>query len=461
MRDRSFMTKANALASLVAAAMAMPALTTAAPAQGLIFDWDGEKTVDSGKTHMKIAGGAKPGEIVVSFADRKLYFFTAPGEADVYPVATPRDQSRWEGVTSVTQKRENPSWTPTAHMLSENPKLPRWVPGGHPMNPLGIRALYLGSSDYRIHGTDAPWTIGTPVSKGCVRMFNKDVVDLYPRVKVGTKVLVTWQKFDGKVMNIAETKGIKELPPLGDANAVSPVPANGKPAIAAASAAGDDATPAPRSKWRKHAVEDEADATTPLPEKAVLAAQKASDDKAAVEKVKAAAASDDEPAIKKRKPRKADIDEAAATGEGKAIKKAEKADEPTADAKKDDAKEPVKTAAEADAVPEPKREKRVRTAAHSKSGVKTDANVETGAIPAAAKKADELGVAEKALAAAERAAAAAERAAAAAERAVAASQVRPAPDAVAATPAVVATPAVTAPAEPAAAPAAATPAGTN
>ena len=76
-------------------------------------------------------------------------------------------------------------------MIAENPRLPRWVPGGHPMNPLGVRALYLGSSTYRIHGTDAPWTIGTAVSKGCIRMYNQDVLDLYPRAHVGAKVTVT------------------------------------------------------------------------------------------------------------------------------------------------------------------------------------------------------------------------------------------------------------------------------
>ena len=73
--------------------------------------------------------------------------------------------------------------------------MPSWVPGGHPMNSAGVRALYLGSSTYRIHGTDAPWTIGQAVSKGCIRMFNEDVLDLYPRVPVGTKVIVTWDKF--------------------------------------------------------------------------------------------------------------------------------------------------------------------------------------------------------------------------------------------------------------------------
>ena len=100
-------------------------------------------------------------------------------------------------MTSVTDKRVNPSWTPTPTMMAENPRLPRWVPGGHPMNPLGVRALYLGSSTYRIHGTDAPWTIGTAVSKGCIRMYNQDVQDLYPRATVGAKVTVTYNRFDG------------------------------------------------------------------------------------------------------------------------------------------------------------------------------------------------------------------------------------------------------------------------
>ena len=88
-----------------------------------------------------------------------------PGQATSYPIAVPREQSRWEGTTSVSMKRENPPWTPTPTMRAENPRLPSYVPGGHPLNPLGVRALYLGSSTYRIHGTDAPWTIGQAVSK--------------------------------------------------------------------------------------------------------------------------------------------------------------------------------------------------------------------------------------------------------------------------------------------------------
>jgi glycosyltransferase involved in cell wall biosynthesis len=107
-----------------------------------------------------------------------------------------RQEDRWQGVTAVSDKKLNPSWTPTPTMMAENPRLPRWVPGGHPMNPLGVRALYLGDSFYRIHGTDAPWTIGTAISKGCIRMYNEDVLDLYPRASVGGKVTVTWQRFN-------------------------------------------------------------------------------------------------------------------------------------------------------------------------------------------------------------------------------------------------------------------------
>jgi len=136
-----------------------------------------------------------PRQIIVSFGDRKLYWITSKGQAISYPIAVPRQQSRWQGVTSVSSKQVNPAWTPTPEMRRENPRLPTWVPGGHPMNPMGVRALYLGASSYRIHGTDAPWTIGTAASKGCIRMYNEDVIDLYARVPVGTKVTVTWKNY--------------------------------------------------------------------------------------------------------------------------------------------------------------------------------------------------------------------------------------------------------------------------
>ncbi len=174
------------LASMAAGTLALFAGVQAQPAsaQQLLWDWGGSKTVGgSGREVIRFNPQYGKGQIIVSFSDRKLYLITQPGEAVSYPIAIPREQSRWQGVLSVTQKRENPSWTPTPTMVKENPRLPRWVPGGHPMNPLGVRALYLGSSMYRIHGTDAPWTIGTAVSKGCIRLYNQDVLDLYPRVQ--------------------------------------------------------------------------------------------------------------------------------------------------------------------------------------------------------------------------------------------------------------------------------------
>jgi lipoprotein-anchoring transpeptidase ErfK/SrfK len=130
-----------------------------------------------------------------SFADRKLYYVLTNNRAISYPIAGPKDGAEWAGEMTVTEKRINPDWTPTADMRRANPTLPAYVPGGHRLNPLGVRALYLGSSTYRIHGTDAPWTIGQNASSGCVRMFNNDVVDLYNRAKIGTRVIVTWQTY--------------------------------------------------------------------------------------------------------------------------------------------------------------------------------------------------------------------------------------------------------------------------
>jgi len=200
--------------TVMAAGLALSvACIEAAPAHAqLLWDWGGGNTVGgSGRENVSFSSQFKKGDIVVSFGDRRLYFVTGPGQATSYPIAIPREQSRWAGTTSVTQKRVNPSWTPTPAMIAENPRLPRWVPGGHPMNPLGNRALYLGSSTYRIHGTDAPWTIGSAVSKGCIRMYNDDVADLYPRVNVGAKVLVTWQRY-GTSAGASEPVSAQETP---------------------------------------------------------------------------------------------------------------------------------------------------------------------------------------------------------------------------------------------------------
>lgn len=136
-----------------------------------------------------------PNQIIISFSDRRLYYIIQSGVALSYPIAVPRPEDRWAGTLPVSDKKVNPPWRPTEDMKDENPDLPDFVPGGHPRNPLGVRALYLGKSLYRIHGTDAPWTIGTAASKGCIRMLNEHVIDLYDRTEIGTNVTVTYERF--------------------------------------------------------------------------------------------------------------------------------------------------------------------------------------------------------------------------------------------------------------------------
>ena len=124
-----------------------------------------------------------------------MYFIDHPGEAISYPIAIPREQTRWQGVTKVSDKKVNPPWRPTADMLAEPPAAAaRCRKAVH--EPVRRARLSSGASSYRIHGTDAPWTIGTAASKGCIRMYNRDVLDLYPRAQIGAKVTVTWQNFN-------------------------------------------------------------------------------------------------------------------------------------------------------------------------------------------------------------------------------------------------------------------------
>jgi lipoprotein-anchoring transpeptidase ErfK/SrfK len=131
----------------------------------------------------------KPGTVVVSTKERRLYYVLGAGRAIEYGVGVGREGFTWSGTKTITRKREWPDWRPPAPMLKRRPDLPRHMAGGME-NPLGARALYLGSSDYRIHGSNEPDTIGAAVSSGCIRMTNNDVIDLYSRVKVGTKVVV-------------------------------------------------------------------------------------------------------------------------------------------------------------------------------------------------------------------------------------------------------------------------------
>jgi lipoprotein-anchoring transpeptidase ErfK/SrfK len=134
-------------------------------------------------------GPHRPGTIVVNAKERRLYLVMDGGKALKYGVGVGRPGFEWGGTKTVTRKQEWPSWTPPAQMIKRRPDLPRFMPGG-PENPMGARAMYLGSSLYRIHGSNEPETIGQAVSSGCIRMLNDDVIDLYTRVKVGAQVVV-------------------------------------------------------------------------------------------------------------------------------------------------------------------------------------------------------------------------------------------------------------------------------
>lgn len=130
-----------------------------------------------------------PGTIIIDTSERFLYLIQSPTRALRYGIGVGRDGFTWTGILRITRKAEWPDWTPPPEMIARQPYLPRWMAGG-PGNPLGARAMYLGSTVYRIHGTNAPETIGQAVSSGCFRLVNDDVIDLYHRVEVGTKVIV-------------------------------------------------------------------------------------------------------------------------------------------------------------------------------------------------------------------------------------------------------------------------------
>ena len=133
-----------------------------------------------------------PGTIIVQTSERFLYVIQPNGRAIRYGIGVGRDGFQWQGLLRITRKQEWPDWTPPPEMIERQPYLPRFMAGG-PGNPLGARALYLGNTVYRIHGTNQPQTIGTAVSSGCFRLVNADVIDLYDRIPVGTKVIVRQQ----------------------------------------------------------------------------------------------------------------------------------------------------------------------------------------------------------------------------------------------------------------------------
>jgi lipoprotein-anchoring transpeptidase ErfK/SrfK len=132
---------------------------------------------------------AAPFTVVIDTEHTYLYYVLGDGKAIRYGIGVGRDGFKWSGAEAVTRKAEWPDWTPPQEMIARQPYLPRWMAGGE-SNPLGARAIYLGNTMYRIHGTNMPETIGHDVSSGCIRLLNEDVIDLYSRVNVGTKIVV-------------------------------------------------------------------------------------------------------------------------------------------------------------------------------------------------------------------------------------------------------------------------------
>ena len=150
-----------------------------------------------------------PGTVIIDTPNTQLYYVLGGGKAISYGIGVGRDGFTWSGVQAIARKAEWPDWIPPAEMIQRQPYLPRFMAGG-PGNPLGARALYLGNTAFRIHGTNAPETIGRHVSSGCIRMVNDDVIDLYGRVGIGTKVIVLPDR------PLATTRVVEDRQPIAD-----------------------------------------------------------------------------------------------------------------------------------------------------------------------------------------------------------------------------------------------------
>ena len=186
-----------------------------APASAFLFDWElyrrtGERRYGSGKGKtekrrtaykgrdiVSFQSREKPGTIIIKTRERALYQVLGKGKAKRFMVAVGKEGFAWSGSARIGMKRENPTWTPPAEMIERTPRYAKWadgMPGGIPENPLGKRALYLfnkkGDTQYRIHGTNSPSSIGQAASSGCIRMLNEEVIELYDSTPIGTKVIV-------------------------------------------------------------------------------------------------------------------------------------------------------------------------------------------------------------------------------------------------------------------------------
>ncbi len=151
----------------------------------------------TGRIEVQFSSPEKPGTLIINTSERALYQVLGLGKAMRYSVAVGKEGFSWAGIAKVGMKRENPTWTPPPEMIDRKPEYAKWsegMPGGLPINPLGPRAMYLfdkgGDTGFRIHGTIHPESIGTAASSGCIRMLNKEVIELYNQTKIGTKVIV-------------------------------------------------------------------------------------------------------------------------------------------------------------------------------------------------------------------------------------------------------------------------------
>jgi lipoprotein-anchoring transpeptidase ErfK/SrfK len=172
-------------------AVANPLLWFGQPlfAHGLPTDDGNEVRADLRRRLVDYRGSEAQGAIIIDTSNTYLYLVLAGGKAIRYGIGVGREGFAWSGVKRIERKAVWPDWTPPPEMIARSPYLPRFTAGGEG-NPLGARALYFSGSMYRIHGTNAPWTIGSRATSGCIRMVNEDVVDLYDRVKIGAKVVV-------------------------------------------------------------------------------------------------------------------------------------------------------------------------------------------------------------------------------------------------------------------------------
>ena len=180
-----------------AAAVAVAASAFATQASANPFAWLGYAATDNGnqvradlrRATVNYPTNEAPGTVIVDTQNTYLYYVLGGGQAIRYGIGVGREGFTWAGVKTVERKSEWPDWTPPPEMIARSPSLPRFMAGGV-TNPLGARAMYLSGSFYRIHGTNAPSTVGSRATAGCIRMVNDDVIDLYDRVKVGAKVVV-------------------------------------------------------------------------------------------------------------------------------------------------------------------------------------------------------------------------------------------------------------------------------